>query len=50
MSDAAKQAAIDEQKRASMTGPDSTTNINGAKGILTDPKARYVTGRLLGGA
>jgi len=50
LSDAAKQAAIDEQKRAAMTGPSDITNIKGAQGILTDPNAKYVTGKLLGGA
>jgi len=50
LSDAAKIEALNEQKRASMTGPSDTTNVGGAKGILTDPKAKYVTGKLLGGA
>ena len=50
LSDAAKQAQLDEAKRASMTGPSDITNIGGARGILTDPNAKYVTGKLLGGA
>ena len=50
MQDVAKQAQLDEQKRLSMTGPSDTTNVGGARGILTDKNATYVTGKLLGGA
>jgi hypothetical protein len=50
LDDAAKQAALDEQKRAAGMSPSPITNINGARGILTDPNAKYVKGQLLGGA
>lgn len=50
LTDAAKQAALDEQKRAGQTGPDPLTNIGGAQGILTDPSAKYQKAQLLGGA
>ena len=50
LSDAAKQAALDEQKRQQATGPSDITNIGGAIGILTDPAAKYQKSQLLGGA
>lgn len=50
ITDAAKQALLDEQKRAAATGPSDITNIGGPQGILTDPNAKYVKGQLLGGA